>query len=677
MALFAVFTRQTPIVAKTSHATLAAMAIPAPAPSTFQPYVPASQSPAEFTLKAIVIGVLFGLLFGASTVYLGLRAGLTVSASIPIAVLAISVLKKLGGSTILENNIVQTIGSAGESVAGGVVFTIPALIFLLPAGPRYFNYFQIAMLAFAGGILGVLMMVPLRRALIVKEHGVLPYPEGAACADVLIAGERGGKLAAMVFGGVGVGALWKALSWVFNVFAKELDNSRPRPSQFPNATLNVDISPEYMGVGYVIGPRIAGTTFAGGVLSWLVLLPLLTILGAYINVPFPPIHPNYANNPATGMPFRISEMSAPQLWSAYIRYIGAGAVLAAGLITLGRTLPTIIASAREGLKDFGAGAQGGARLRTERDIPSIFVLGGSVLLAIFLAVAPGMPTQGNVLASILVIIFGFLFVTVSSRITGLIGTSSNPISGMTIATLILTCLLFVAMGWTGDYYAPVALCVGAVVCIAAANAGGTSQDLKTGYLVGATPLYQQIGLIIGVVTSAFVIGMTTIYLHNVFGIGSPDVPAPQATLLATIIKGLLSQNLPWSLVLVGVFVSVTLELCGVHSLSFAVGSYLPIATTAPIFAGGLVRAYVERRTGGVQETDVGAGTLFSSGLIAGGLLCGILYAVLVGTGKDKAFQAVGNLLPVLHEGAAGQIASALLFLGLAVVLARQTQKKIM
>src|SRR5579872_6571975 len=275
------------------------------AQAPFQPYVPASQSPAEFTAKAIVIGVVFGLLFGASTVYLGLRAGLTVSASIPIAVLAISVLKRLGGSTILENNIVQTIGSAGESVAGGVVFTIPALIFLTPYGPGYFSYFQIAMLAFAGGILGVLMMVPLRRALIVKEHGVLPYPEGTACADVLIAGERGGQLAGMVFSGVGVGALWKALSWVFNLFVTDVAYSMPRNSQFPNATVDVDISPEYMGVGYVIGPRIAGTMFAGGVLSWLVLLPLLSILGAYIPTPFPPIHPKYANNPATGQAFKI------------------------------------------------------------------------------------------------------------------------------------------------------------------------------------------------------------------------------------------------------------------------------------------------------------------------------------------------------------------------------------
>src|SRR5258705_2606905 len=276
--------------------------------TAFQPYVPPTQSPAEFTAKAIVIGVLFGLIFGASTVYLGLRAGLTVSASIPIAVLAISVLKRLGRCTILENSIVQTIGSAGESVAGGVVFTIPALIFLLPNGPSYFNYYQIAMLAFAGGILGVLMMVPLRRALIVKEHGVLPYPEGTACADVLVAGERGGKLASMVFGGVGVGALWKALSLGFNLFLTELDYSTPRTSQFPNATMNIDISPEYMGVGYVIGPRIAATMFAGGVLSWLVLLPLLSILGAYINVPFPPVHPKYALHAATRAPLLISVM---------------------------------------------------------------------------------------------------------------------------------------------------------------------------------------------------------------------------------------------------------------------------------------------------------------------------------------------------------------------------------
>ena len=652
----------------------------AASPKVFTPYVSDTQQMAEFTAKAIVLGVLFGLLFGASTVYLGLRAGLTVSASIPIAVLAISVLKRFGGSTILENNIVQTIGSAGESVAGGVVFTIPALIFLVPEGPKYFSYTQITMLAFAGGILGVLMMVPLRRALIVKEHGVLPYPEGTACAEVLVAGERGGKLAGLVFGGLGIGALWKSFTGIFNLFLAEVGYSMPRTSQFPNATLNVDISPEYMGVGYVIGPRIAGTMFAGGVLSWLVLLPLLSLLGAAIPTPFPPIHPAFANNPATGQPFLLSEMGPGQIWSAYIRYIGAGAVLAAGLITLGRTLPTIVASAREGLKGFGAAA-GAAPARTERDVPITVVLAGSLLLAVFLAVTPGLPTQGNVLVSILIVLFGFFFATVSSRITGLIGSSSNPISGMTIATLIITCLIFVALGWTGDAYGPVAISVGAIVCICAANAGNTSQDLKTGYIVGATPIYQQIGLAIGVVTSAFVIGMTVLYMHQVFGIGSKDVAAPQATLMATLIQGLLSQNLPWGLVLVGVFISITLELCGIHSLSFAVGAYLPIATTAPIFLGGLVRWWVERKTGVTQDSDISAGTLFSSGLIAGGSLAGILFAVLVGLQQRDinvlpALQSIGNAVPFLHDEAGmGHVFGAALFMALAVILARAGQRK--
>ena len=645
-----------------------------PKPATraaFQPYIPATQSPAEFTAKAIVLGAVFGLIFGASTVYLGLRAGLTVSASIPIAVLAISVLKRLGGSTILENNIVQTIGSAGESVAAGVVFTVPALIFFGERGSGYFNYFQITMLAFAGGILGVLMMVPLRRALIVKEHGVLPYPEGTACADVLVAGERGGALAKTVFMGLGVGAAWKALSWILQIFPTAIGRSIGRTGVLPNATLNVDISPEYMGVGYVIGPRIAGVMFAGGVLSWLVLLPLFSIFGNYLTVPFPPV-------PASGL--RIDQMTPNQLWSAYIRYTGAGAVLAAGLITLARTIPTIVSSFRDSIRDLSAkSGAGGSLSRTERDMPMTLVLAGTVLLALFLALAPRLPTQGNFVASVLVVIFGFFFVTVSSRIVGLIGSSSNPISGMTIATLILTCTIFVALGWTGEWYSPIALCVGAVVCIAAANAGATSQDLKTGYIVGATPIYQQYGLIIGVLVSSLIIGYTTLYLHSVMTIGSDALPAPQATLMSTIIKGLLSQNLPWGLVLVGVFISLTLELCGIHSLSFAVGSYLPIATTAPIFAGGLVRAYVERKTGKVEESEVGSGTLFSSGLIAGGSLAGILYAILFGRGivpEADGGEALAPLGAMLHDGTGGLIAGGLLFAALGFVLARAAQKKL-
>jgi putative OPT family oligopeptide transporter len=649
-----------------AHPRPAAAPDAAPRPA-FRPYVPASQSPAEFTPRAILLGALFGLIFGASTVYLGLRAGLTVSASIPVAVLSISVLKRLGGSTILENNIVQTIGSAGESVAAGVVFTVPALIFFGERGQAFFNYFQITLLALSGGILGVLLMVPLRKALIVKEHGVLPYPEGTACADVLVAGERGGELARTVFLGLGVGALWKSLSWIFQIFRTSIGHSISRTGVLPNGTLNIDISPEYMGVGYVIGPRIAGVMFAGGVLSWLVLLPLLTIMGNYMTVPFPPV-------PASGL--RIDQMSPGQLWSAYIRYTGAGAVLAAGLITLARTIPTIVSSFRESVKDFSAKSEAGGRARTEQDLPLTVVLGGTVLLAIFLAVAPRMPTQGNVLASLLVVVFGFFFVTVSSRIVGLIGSSSNPISGMTIATLILTCSIFIAVGWSGEWYSPVALCVGAVVAIAAANAGATSQDLKTGYIVGATPKYQQYGLMIGVVVASLIIGYTTLYLHKVMVIGSDALPAPQATLMSTIIKGLLSRNLPWGLVLVGVFISVTLELCGIQSLSFAVGSYLPIATTAPIFAGGLVRAYVERKTGVTEESEVGSGTLFSSGLIAGGSLAGILYAVLFGNGLVHDAEGAAGLIPSIHDGTAGLIAGGLLFFALGVVLSRVGQRKL-
>jgi putative OPT family oligopeptide transporter len=388
-----------------------------------------------------------------------------------------------------------------------------------------------------------------------------------------------------------------------------------------------------------------------------------------MTVPFPPV-------PASGL--RIDQMSAGQLWSAYIRYTGAGAVLASGLITLARTLPTIVSSFRDSVKDFKGGSAGATQIRTERDLPMTVVLGGSLALAIFLAVAPKMPTQGNFVASALIVIFGFFFVTVSSRITGLIGSSSNPISGMTIATLILTCTIFVALGWTGDAYSPVALCVGAVICIAAANAGATSQDLKTGYIVGATPKYQQIGLLIGVVTASLVIGVTTLYLHNVMTIGSNALPAPQATLMSTIIKGLLSQNLPWGLVLVGVFISITLELCGIHSLSFAVGSYLPIATTAPIFAGGLVRWFVERKTGVAEESEVGSGTLFSSGLIAGGSLAGILYAVLFGRQIINAADDSGTLglIPILHEGTIGMVAAGVLFAALGFVLARAAQKKL-
>jgi putative OPT family oligopeptide transporter len=603
----------------------------------FKPFIQDERIVAEFSPKAIILGAIFGLIFGAATVYLALRAGLTVSASIPIAVLAIAVFKRFGKSTILENNIVQTIGSAGESVAAGVAFTIPALIFLA-GGEAFFNYFNIFTLALVGGILGVLFMVPLRRSLIVKEHGLLPYPEGTACAEVLVAGEKGGSLAGKVFAGLGIAFLYKSLMSILGLWKDVPGVAASRTSPFPNASVAAEITPEYLGVGYIIGPRIAGVLVAGGVLTSLVLVPLISYIGDALQG---------ALKPGLGE-LLISQMTPTQIRLGYARYIGAGAVAAAGLITLIRTLPTIVSAFRDSFKNLKDAKAGVALTRTERDIPITYVIAGSVALVLIVALLPQLPGTfpGTLLMGLLVVVFGFFFVTVSSRIVGIIGSSSNPISGMTIATLMATCLIFVGLGWTGESYQSLAMAVGGIVCIAAANAGATSQDLKTGYIVGATPLFQQIGLVIGVVVSTFVIGWT---LQTIDGsmqfegvkhaIGSDRYAAPQATLMATIIKGLLAQDLPWGLVFVGMLISVVVELCGVRSLSFAVGAYLPLSTTAPIFVGGLMKALVDRMAGrkeGQEESEVSAGMLYSTGLVAGGSLTGVAIALLSGISTTGA-----------------------------------------
>lgn len=602
----------------------------------FKPFIASEQKIAEFSLRAVVLGAIFGIIFGASTVYLALRAGLTVSASIPIAVLAIAVFKRIGKSTILENNIVQTIGSAGESIAAGVVFTIPALVFL-SGGEQYFKYFQIFTLSLVGGILGVLFMIPLRRALIVKEHATLPYPEGTACAEVLIAGEKGGNLAKAVFRGMWVAIFYKLFMSVFSLWKDVPSYTTPRTSQFPNATIESEITPEYLGVGYIIGPLGSARIVAGSVLSWMVLIPLITLFGDQL--------------PSAILPgwkgLLISQMSPMDIWRGYIRYIGAGAVAAGGLFTLVRTLPTIVSAFREG---FGSMIGGGAaivRSRIERDIPMAYVIVGSLILALVIAVLPQFPGTfpSTLLTSALVVIFGFFFVTVSSRIVGIIGSSSNPVSGMTIATLMATCLIFVALGFTSDAYQSVALVIGAIVCIAAANAGATSQDLKTGYIVGATPYKQQIGLIIGVLASVCAVGYTLFLLHNSpYGpIGSAKLPAPQATLMATLIKGLISRELPWGLVISGMMLSTVVELCGVRSLPVAVGAYLPISTTFPIFLGGMLNALVGWLTkkGTGSETEVSSGMLYSTGLVAGGCLAGIAIAILVGV-KEGYYASLLN-----------------------------------
>ncbi len=612
----------------------------------FKPYISAKDFIPEFTLKAVILGAIFGVIFGASSVYLGLKVGMTVSASIPIAVLAISVFKKMGKATILENNIVQTIGSAGESVAAGVVFTIPALLFL-PGGMAYFKYFQIFVLALAGGILGVLFMIPLRRALIVKEHGVLPYPEGTACADVLVAGEKGGNLAKKVYYGLGIAFLYKLFMSIFGLWKDVPTFVFGRNSALPNGTINGEITPELLGVGYIIGPKIAGIMVSGGVLSWIVLIPLITILGDKLTTVFPP---------GTKL---ISQMSPDEIWNNYIRYIGAGAVTFGGLITLVKSIPTIISAFSDSfniLKASRANKKNNVKEQTERtskDLPLSIVLGGSLVLVVFMTLIPSIPT--NFLSAVMIVIFGFFFVTVSSRIVGLIGSSSNPVSGMTIATLMATSLIFVGIGWTGSFYEPLALVVGSIVCIAVANAGSTSQDLKTGFLVGATPVKQQIGLLIGVLVSVVAVGFTLLLLERTVGIGTitpqhPDpLPAPQAILMATVIKGLLSQNLPWALVIIGMGLSLVMELAGVSSLAFAVGAYLPLSTTTTIYVGGLIKWFVDKRKKtDKEESDIGPGALFSSGLIAGGTITGILVAVLIGwtVGHNAAGNPISFIVKV-------------------------------
>jgi len=655
-------------------------------PGEFRPYISAEESIKEFTLRAVILGALFGLLFGAVTVYVGLRAGLTVSASIPISVLSISILRAFGRSTILENNIVQTTGSAGESLAAGVMFTIPALIFL--GFGSEFTFWRIFPLALLGGWLGVLFMVPLRRQLIVKEHGNLAFPEGTACADVLVAGERGGSFAGRVFWGLGLGGVY---TFLMNTVQAWTAQPEARPSWFPGASFRAAITSEYLGVGYIIGPRVSGILFAGGIISWLVMMPAIRFYGQLAG-----------NTPIYPSTVPIPQMSPDDLWRSYIRPMGAGAVAAAGLITLLRTMPTIISALRAGLKDVRAEGAGQSTVssRIDRDVPMRWVIVGSVLIvAMIWVLLTFFPIEGaqtqwyqNLFAGIFVVVFGFLFVTVAGRISGLLGNSSNPISGMSIATLMATCAIFFVAGWTAPRYAVLALMIGGIVCIAAAIAGATSQDLKTGYLVGSTPFWQQMGLLVGVTISTFAIGATLNlmnkglekyiptpipvniqalpsgvkverdtftyqgknyvlinslgshevpdgeYLYDAStqriefqwaqGIGSDKAPAPQARLMATVINGILNQRLPWRLVLMGVALVVAVEILGVRSLAFATGSYLSIATTGAMFAGGLVRALVEATTKKKDESEASPGALYSSGLIAAGGVFGLLGIII-------------------------------------------------
>jgi OPT family oligopeptide transporter len=647
--------------------------------TSFKPFVPAETKMKEFTFKAVLMGSIFGILFGASTVYLALKAGLTVSASIPIAVVAITIGRRLFRTTILENNIIQTTGSASESIAAGVVFTLPGFLFLSTAeAGDYFNYAVIFILAIFGGMLGTLLMIPLRRSLIVKEHETLPYPEGTACAAVLKAGEKGGDFAKAAFQGLGFAFLYALGQRLFRFVAEtplfDTVKSKTLNKIFPSAQVSADITPEYMGVGYIIGPKIAGVLFAGSVLSWFVLQPLLASLIDPLVIAHQQVKLGYLKDVLTaggqgGWDPITKTFADPAtaIYRSYVRLIGAGAVAMGGLITLIKTIPTIVASFKESI---GSVKEAGkeSRIRTERDLSLKVVLFGSlglVLLIGCMSIIPGDSFFNRLLIGLLILIFGAFFVTVASRIVGIIGSSNSPVSGMTIATVMGTCLVFLAVGWGGKVYEPMALVVGGMVCIAASNAGGTSQDLKTGYLVGATPKFQQLALFIGVIVSSIAVGYTIKILdtpspdqlrHGIHHLIGTTYNAPQATLMATLIKGILSKNLDWNFVLVGAGLALVMELCGIRSLSFAIGVYLPISTTLPIYLGGVIRGLVDkvkkRRGEGFREEgeDLEKGNLFATGLVAGGSLMGVIFAFLRRSDTVVGFMNRLSLEKILTTG---------------------------
>ncbi len=671
----------------------------------FQPFIAPETAMKEFTLKAVITGAAFGIIFGAATVYLALKAGLTVSASIPIAVMSIALSKLFLRTTILENNIIQTTGSAGESIAAGVVFTLPGFLFLSESSSAdYFNYITILILAIFGGMLGTLMMIPLRSALIVKEHETLPYPEGTACASVLKAGEKGGNLAKTAFSGLGLAVVYAFLQKILHVVAETPSYITSQANKYlPSAKVSGEITPEYLGVGYIIGPKIAGILVAGSVLTWFALNPLLATLVPADLIAAQLVKLGYLKDMATAggpggwdpVTHQFSDY-AVAIYRAYVRQIGAGAVAAGGFITLIKTIPTIISSFKGSMGSIrGGNTAATAVARTEKDLSVKVVLWGSLALILLMTLLPQVPGNSigsKLLIGVLVVLFGAFFVTVSSRIVGLIGSSNNPISGMTIATIMGTCLVFIAVGWTGKIYEPMALVVGGMICIAAANAGATSQDLKTGFILGATPRAQQIALFIGAIVSSIAIGFTIKVLDTPtremlsagiqHAIGTDEYAAPQATLMATLIKGILSFNLDWQFVLVGVAIAIVMELCGIKALSFAIGIYLPLSTTLPIFIGGAIRGWVDskkKKEGAKEEEeDLRKGNLFATGLVAGGAIAGVVVAFL--SANESIAKALGKINleePIAH--ALGQqgyyLLGTLIFIAMAFILYRTAMSK--
>lgn len=610
-------------------------------------------------------------MFGGANAYLGLRVGMTVSASIPAAVLSMGIIRMiLRKDSILENNMVQTIGSAGESVAAGAIFTLPALFLWAGEwGTSAPSLVEIAVIAFIGGALGILFMVPLRKALIVQEHGVLPYPEGKACAEVLMAGEEGGNKASTVFAGLGIAAAYKFITDGLKLFPSEVHYEIPA---YKGSGIGMDVLPALLGVGYICGPKISSYLFCGGILGWFVLMPLIVLFGA--NIVLFPADVTIAELYAEGGSFAI--------WTNYIKYIGAGAVACGGVLSLIKSLPLIIKTFGEAMKGFGKGDA--TNERTNQDLNIKFILIGVVVLALAIWIVPVIPI--NLFGAFLIVIFGFFFATVSSRMVGLVGSSNNPVSGMTIATLLVATIALKATGTTGQAGMTAAIAIGGVICIVAAIAGDTSQDLKTGYILGATPKKQQIGELIGVFASALAIGGVLYLLHIAWGYGSTQLPAPQATLMKMIVEGVMDGNLPWTLVGIGAFIAIVVEILGIPVLPFAIGLYLPIHLSTPMMVGGLVKWIVDKKSTSEKEkkdTDAN-GVLYSSGMIAGEGLVGIFLAILaiIPVRDTNVGNIIGEFLPQMFPALAdanvgniiGLAAFALLTFSLWKFCYRKTKK---
>ena len=618
----------------------------------FKPYIPAEKVTPEFTVTSVIMGVLLAIIFGAANAYLGLRVGMTVSASIPAAVISMGVIRVImRKDSILESNMVQTIGSAGESLAAGAIFTMPVLFLWAKDGVmEQPSMLTISLIALCGGVLGVLFMVPLRNALIVKEHGVLPYPEGTACAEVLLAGEEGGASAATVFAGMGFAALFKfivdGLKVIPGVMTAKISALKTE--------LSAEVYPALIGVGYICGPKIASYMFAGGLVGWFVLIPAIVTFGG--DTILYPATDTIANLYANG--------GASAIWSNYIRYIGAGAVAAGGIISLIKSMPLIISTFADAIRGI-KGGKDHTGVRTEQDLDMRFIGAGVLLMIVIIWLLPQIPV--TFLGAVLIVLFGFFFGAVSSRMVGLVGSSNNPVSGMAIATLLIATLCLKTTGDSGTHGMMGAIAIGSVICIIAAMAGDTSQDLKTGYILGATPKKQQIGELIGAVISALTIGGVLILLDSAWGFGTEALSAPQATLMKMIVEGVMDGNLPWTLVFIGVFIAIVIEILGIAVLPVAIGLYLPLELSATIMVGGLIRHFVDKKNQ-TEDGEAGSGVLFCSGLIAGEGLVGIILAILT-------VIKVADKIDLSEYVQTGMIGSVILFVIMIALVARFATKQ--